>query len=961
MTVTPWRNIAVPHQDILKGTFQESEFAADISQVFQNKASPEYQDPVQFFSRTFITEGMALLLDSVLRRLAGQGGDPVIQLQTAFGGGKTHTMLAVYHLAQGKTPASNLHGIPPLLDKIGVTELQPARIAVIDGINMSVAEPRIHGNRTCHTLWGELAWQLGGASSYALVQSADAAGTSPDKDTLIDMLSRAAPCVILMDELVAFYRQFQEGMTYSAGSFETNMTFIQALTEGIKSVPRAVMLASLPDSTHAGEGRGQIVLVQLESFFRRVQKIWKPVSKDEAFSIVRRRLFERIEDPTGMETNCRAFADFYVANKIDMPGETQGSHYLDRMRQAYPIHPEIFDRLYEDWSTLQGFQRTRGVLQLLAQVIYRLWKDGNSDPMVMPGSVPLFDAMVRNTCLDYLPQGWEPVIDQDIDGERSKPADIEADEARFGKIQAARRVTRTIFLASAPGATRHPIRGVKQERILLGVGRPDQHLQHYKDVLKRLVERLNYLNVELDGYWFELIPNLRREMESRKQRFKDKDDVLPLLRSRMEAMLGKGGGALSAIHVFTPGADIPDEYGSGPRLVVLTPSVSHHKSHKGPVNAAFNAAEEILRKRGDQPRHRQNRLLFLAAGYDVISQVWDQARSFLAWDSIAKDIKDERIVLNTLQVRHAQGKRIDAELVLQRMLREAYRWLINPHEVFVRGKPTLEWEVVTLSPSAPSLSKAIKDKAIEEDWLITEWAPIHFERMLQQWYFKEGVTEVSVLKVWQDTCNYSYLPRLVDIDVFKAVVAKGVESRDFFGYAAGHEEGRYPGFLFGTPGAISLDESAILIERETANKYQEILHREQEADRQNGQTRSGPADDQPGSPPAQGEPGHPPAQGEPGHPPAQGEPGHLPTRQTIAKKRFYGTVHLDPIKAKMNFATIVDEVIQPFTAKPGVKVEITIDIQAAGPNGFDEALQRTIRENCHVLGFGTAEFEQTGH
>src|SRR5207237_1898609 len=149
----PWREIAVPHSDVLEGTFQQSEFAADITAVRTGKASPEYQDPTAFFQRTFITEGMRLLLTSVARRLNGQGGDPVIQLQTAFGGGKTHTMLAVYHLAKGETPASDLQGIPPILDSARVSEVPRARVVVLDGHTLAPNMPQKRGRITVHTLW----------------------------------------------------------------------------------------------------------------------------------------------------------------------------------------------------------------------------------------------------------------------------------------------------------------------------------------------------------------------------------------------------------------------------------------------------------------------------------------------------------------------------------------------------------------------------------------------------------------------------------------------------------------------------------------------------------------------------------------------------------------------------------------------------------------------------------------
>jgi uncharacterized protein len=372
VTLKPWREIAEPHSDVREGKFQQAEFAADLSRVHAGTANAEYQDPALFFQRTFITEGMRLLLDSVVRRLAGQGGDPVIQLQTAFGGGKTHTMLAVYHLAQGRAPISDLQGVPSILNAAGVAELPKARMAVLDGVELLglAGKPRDHGGCTVRTLWGELAWQLGGESGYELVKEADRTGTAPGKKELAELLAASSPCVILMDELVRYVSQFEEGKTLSGGTYDTQLSFVQALTEAMKAVPTAVLLASLPFSDReAGSQQGVKALRALEHYFGRVQALWKPVASEEAFEIVRRRLFTNIHDKLAMESVCRAFADFYIANRDDFPQETQDSKYLARLTQAYPIHPEVFDRLYEDWSTLDNFQRTRGVLKLMAKVI----------------------------------------------------------------------------------------------------------------------------------------------------------------------------------------------------------------------------------------------------------------------------------------------------------------------------------------------------------------------------------------------------------------------------------------------------------------------------------------------------------------------------------------------------------------------------------------------------------------
>src|SRR5690606_11458415 len=196
-----WREISVPHPDVLEGTFQQSEFAADITAVRDGKATREYQDAAAFYQRTFITEGMRLLLTQVAQRLNGKGGEPVIQLQTSFGGGKTHTMLAVFHLASRNCSLKELAGVPALLDQAGLMDVPKARVAVLDGTAHAPGQPWAHGDARVRTLWGELAWQLGGEEGLALVREADATGTSPGKETLRALLERFAPCVVLVDEL----------------------------------------------------------------------------------------------------------------------------------------------------------------------------------------------------------------------------------------------------------------------------------------------------------------------------------------------------------------------------------------------------------------------------------------------------------------------------------------------------------------------------------------------------------------------------------------------------------------------------------------------------------------------------------------------------------------------------------------------------------------------------------------
>lgn len=955
MSLKPWKEIARPHKDVLEGTFKQAEFAADITQVATGTAPQEYQDAEQFFARTYITEGMRLLLISVAQRLAGKGGDPVIQLQTAFGGGKTHTMLAVYHLAARQASTDKLMGVPPILDEAGIHELPHARVAVIDGIKLSPSQASQYGPQRVNTLWGELAWQLLGDDGYALVAESDSSGTSPGKEVLKQLLTQASPCVILIDELVAFIRQLELGKSYPAGTYDSNISFIQALTEALKAVPHAILLASLPESElEVGGTMGQQTLNALEKYFARVESVWKPVGAEEAFEIVRRRLFDHPGERAEVEGISRQFSDFYRQHAKTFPVETQSNEYFERLCRSYPIHPEVFDRLYEDWSTLDKFQRTRGVLQYMAIVIHRLWVSENRDAMIMPGSLPLEDGNVRNKSIHYLPQGWEPVIEREVDGPRSATLDLDSHVTLFGGVQAARRAARTIFLGSAPSSSNQTARGIKQERILLGAVQPGQSTGIFEDVLKRLRDRLHYLYSEQDRYWFDTKPNLRREMESRKQNISDRDALIPMIKERTNRLMGRGHH-FAGIHVFTPSGDVPDEYGSGPRLVVLPTAAAFSRTE---TNQAYKAAEEILRNRGDQPRQKQNRLIFLAADFDVVSRLKDQGRTFLAWRTIVEDIENGTLNQDLTHLRQAKQSRDTAETSLSQLIRETYKWLMAPVEEFVHGKPTLEWEVVQISTTTTNLVETIETKLREEEWLIYEWSPIFLRNVLNQWYFKAGVTEVSALKVWQDSCHYLYLPRLVNDQVFKNAMNQGIASEDFFGYASGKEGDKYLGFTFGHGSVANIDTEALLIEREEAKTYRDKLEAEA------AQRAREQAEGQGEQPPVSGAGSEGVGEGVPSGSSVpmgggQGSNGIVSesSAPSAAKTHFYGAVDLDPVKAKMDFATLVDEIVEQFTLRAGVEVKISVEVEAKSTDGFDEGLQRTIKENCNVLKFSSSEFE----
>lgn len=931
-----WRKVIEPHPDVAQGRYKNAEFAADLDQVARGEGAYEYRDPVEFFSRTYVTEGMKGLLVQALRRVADKDGEPVIQLKTAFGGGKTHSMLALYHLMRGRAPKSKLPNIQEVLKAAEVDQPPICSVAVLVGTALDPTKSRRPNNMkgiTINTLWGEMAAQLaqdaGNLKLYDLVKESDKKGVSPGKQTLKELFDACGPCVILIDELVAYARKlYNPSSALPAGTFENLLSFIQEVTEAARASKNSLVVASIPESNiEIGGEAGQKALEAIEHTFGRMEAIWKPVAANEGFEIVRRRLFLPCKDEEGRDEVCRQFSEMYQANSSDFPMESKEVDYFGRLKSCYPIHPEIFDRLYNDWATIERFQKTRGVLRLMAAVVHNLWINADGGLLIMPGSLSLDESNIRDELTRHVGDNWNAIIDHEVDGKSSIPYQKDKENPRFGQVMAARRVARTIMLGSAPSTRSDNIRGLEASRIRLGTVQPGENIAIFNDALSKLQTSLSYLysNPSNDRFWYDTRPTLRKIAEDRASQ-RTVEEVEMEMERRLHNIHREQ--PFGRIHICPASSmDVSDETDVG--LVIL----KHNATYKSntPSDSAIKAAEDILNNRGLSPRIYRNMLAFVAPDQNMMIGLREQVRRFLAWKSIKEDSVD--LNLDAAQNRETENNLVRSNQLVDAQIQETYCHLLVPYidrEVDLR---TIVWDVISLKGSNETIVSKAAKKMQQNEQLIVQWAPMLLKMQLDNllWQDKD---QVNIGDLWKMFCSYCYLPRLSSFGVLSDTIQRGVNSDEFFAYAEGLDGSRYVGLKHNQYVGI-IDASGYVVKLLAALKQL--------------------AAEKPVSQPA-----FPPYGGESRGP--LGEDPRIPNQPSVTpdippevvdarpeNTHFYMTTTLDNTRVIRHMGTLMDEVINHLMSVDGANIEIKLLVDASMPDGTPVPIVRTVTENCRTL------------
>jgi len=553
--------VCEPHPDVFAREMDPSMFAASLHSVETETADPDYTDPERFFAKTYMTRSLESVLERVVGRLAGrpEGGAPVMRLETPFGGGKTHTMVALYHLAKYPEIVETTTEVGErLLQRLNLHRLpRDVRVVVLDGVALEANGRRVE-HTTIQTLWGELAYRLGGWDLYAAMRELDERRIAPGQVRISQILRQTQPVLILLDEVLHYLVEARAIRVGDSSLMEQTSLFLRALTVAVSETQKAVLVLSLPASSLevSADSREQAeeLFQHMHKVFGRVELIETPVADDEVFGVLKRRLFRSVGTPQQAKRVAGAFQTYYNEYARFFPDRLRSPSYRKLMEEAYPFHPELIEMLYQRWGPHPQFQRTRGALRLLALVLRRLWNQRpGSAFLIQPHHIDLADRHIRGEVLKLLDKGFDSVISADV-LRHAKGIDRDlGGEYRREELSKGAATCALLYSVSAGMETI----GCTEEGLRAALLRPRVNPALVSEALRRLRDELWFLRYRDRYYFFTAKHNLNKIILDYEQGI-TQEKVEEKIREVLEKVSGKGRTALQVL-VAPPDKDAVPE------------------------------------------------------------------------------------------------------------------------------------------------------------------------------------------------------------------------------------------------------------------------------------------------------------------------------------------------------------------------------------------------------------------
>ncbi|MGQ4810176.1 hypothetical protein NKDENANG_03625 [Candidatus Entotheonellaceae bacterium PAL068K] len=798
----PWRQVVTPHADIRQGQFDASVFAADLGEVLAGRGAVDYRDARTFFSKTYLTQGLTQLLIDVMRRLGEAGkSEPVIQLQTAFGGGKTHTLLALYHLLKKPNEVGNLPAIQAIVGSAGIRQIPTAKVACLVGTALDATSAR--------TFWGEMAYQLDGGKQgklYGMIAKNDERKIAPGTDRLGQLLEQAGPTLIMLDEILVYLIKAGGVQVGDATLRGNTLTFLQELSIAVANCPHAGMVATL--TSQIGEymdENAERAYESLEKVLGRIEKVRQTVEGAEIYEVIRQRLFEDLGNEADHRAAAEAYQGMYRKLGEDVPSSFREPAYRDDLVRAYPFHPELISVLYERWGTIPEFQRTRGVLRLLADVISDLYQAKHNDPLIQSGSINLSAAPVRGELIKHTGAGsvFHSVVDSDISGKNAKAPEIDRQlGSEYAQENVSEKLAQAIFMYSFSGGQQQ---GATLPQLRGAVLNPEMAPPFVSDALERMTRRLWYLYQDAGLYRFLSRPNLNRILVDREEMIRSEPDkVQDFARTRLNNLIGEA--TFRVYRYPKEDRDVADE----PRLSLVLLDLHQGVAEEGLPLEPETFVTRVLKQHGKGFRKHANMLVFLAPDPAHSSAITDAARRLLALRNIDAD-KTTRRQLSDEQLRDLAGRLKEAEARLPAALIMAYRRVLVP----AKNKTLRDFDLGIAGDMGKTLlSSRVSEKLLDEQQLLNKLDPgILIGERFGLWPNDQEVIQVRTLADY--FTQLTHLPRLQGTQVLPDCLAKGVH-RGLFAYALGNgEQKAFDTILFHdrsvTPSDCEVTETAWLV------------------------------------------------------------------------------------------------------------------------------------------------------
>lgn len=682
-TLKPWTDLVKLHPDVESDSLTEAMFAIDLGAVWANDPNTPamYRDASAFFRATYVTKDLREKMETVLASLAGQAGhNRVLQTRTPFGGGKSHAMAALLHAARS----------PKALDDVpeakGCPDPGVVEVAVFDGEKFGAAEGKtLDDGRTIRTPWGWIAWQFG-EDKYALMEQNDQDRVSPGGD-LIRRILEGGPKLILLDEVLKYMERAAAVPVLDSTLQRQAKDFLQNMTVEVSGSTSAVMIYSLQWS--AREALGNVALLQeLSGLTGRVDQLWEPVTGDEILLVLQKRLLGG-KPPEAAASQVATEYGNVIGGMWRAYAETPGEKaeaderalaLQQRLKDAYPFHPALIDVMKDRWSSVDGFQRTRGALRFLASCLHTLKQDGGATALLGPGDVPLGDPEVRRSMLKDLDQKQDfyPVISADIVGPAARAKRIDDRMAKenpaLASVKPATRLATAILVYSFGGLRREGAKedetlppGVTEHELLSACVGPELDSITAAAVLGELKNSCLYLHFDGARYCFKKDPNVVKLIEDAEQ---DVARDPQLVQDKVKELLTEQlTGHSDAIIWPGKSADLPDE--EPEFLVGYLPLEFADKS----VQERKAAAKEVLANYGDRPRKYRNGVGLAVPDRRQVEPLRRAARYLLAVDRVEK--KKTQYKLTKDQAQQLKERRQTEDGVAQGALRNLYAevWL----------------------------------------------------------------------------------------------------------------------------------------------------------------------------------------------------------------------------------------------------------------------------------------------